>query len=132
MVPYRSSFPPVARRHDAFPGEDRSGARRYPWSDWTDGSAWEIRRGVDYDVATENMSVNLHVKADALAIKVRTRKIGDADGEGLVFQFFDPDGEETRSVMAQAQPAEVREAMEQLHADAIEIYERAREEVTIT
>ncbi len=92
---------------------------------------WEIRRGADYDVATENMRVNLHMKADALTIKVRTRKINDEDGEGLVFQFLDPEGEEMRAVMAQAQPAEVSDAMEQLYADAIEIYDRAREEVLI-
>lgn len=108
------------------PGDDRSGQRRYPWSEWTDGSVWEIRRGVDYDVATENMRVNLHMKADGLAIKVRTRKVNDESGEGLVFQFVDPEGEEMRKVMAQAQPAEVTDAMEQLFADAIEIYDRAR------
>ena len=29
-----------------------------------DGSPWEIQRGEDYDVATENMRVNLHMRAD--------------------------------------------------------------------
>lgn len=122
----------MARRLDAFPGEQRKGGpRRYPWSEWTDGSVWEIRQGADYDVATENMRVNLHMKADALAVKVRTRKVSDDDGEGLIFQFLDPEGEEMRNMMAEAQPAEVKDAMEQLYADAIEIYDRAREEVTI-
>ena len=121
----------MAKRLDAFPGHERSGQRRYPWSEWTDGGVWEIRRGTDYDVATENMRVNLHMKADALVVKVRTQKVNDRNGEGLVFQFIDPDGEEMRKVMAQAQPTEVDHAMEQLYVDALEIYERAREEVTI-
>jgi hypothetical protein len=121
----------MARRLSAFDGGDRSASRRYPWTDWTDGSAWEIRQGLDYDVATENMRVNLHMKADALAIKVRTRKIDDTDGEGLVFQFLDPEGEEMRTVMAQAQPEELNDAMEHLYMDALDIYNRARAEVTI-
>src|SRR3954454_15552216 len=120
----------MAKRLSSFPGDESNEQRRYPWSEWTDGAVWEIRRGDDYDVATENMRVNLHMKADALAIKVRTRKINDEHGEGLVFQFL-PVGEEMTNMMAHAQPAEVNNAMEQLYADAIEIYDRAREEVTI-
>lgn len=77
------------------------------------------------------MRVNLHMKADALAIKVRTRKVRDEDSEGLVFQFLDPEGEEVRQMLATAQPADVAEAMEALYNDAIEIYDRARTEVTI-
>ena len=33
------------------------------------------------------MRVNLHMKADSLFRKVRTRKFGDDRGEGLVFSF---------------------------------------------
>lgn len=43
---------------------------------------------MDYDVATENMRVNLHMKVDSLFRKVRTRKFDDHRGEGLVFQFL--------------------------------------------
>jgi hypothetical protein len=121
----------MAKRLDAFPEDQMPDRRRYPWAQWTDGSVWEIRRGEDYDAATENMRVNLHMRADALTIKVRTRKVRDENGEGLVFQFLDPEGEEMRRMLATAQPDEVNSAMEALYADAIEIYDRAREEVTI-
>ncbi|MFI5004393.1 MAG: hypothetical protein ACHQE6_05200 [Solirubrobacterales bacterium] len=121
----------MAKRLDAFPEDQARGPRRYPWAEWTDGGVWEIRRGEDYDAATENMRVNLHMKADALTIKVRTRKVRDENGEGLVFQFLDPEGEEMRNMLAAAQSADVDTAMELLHGDAMEIYERARREVTI-
>src|SRR5260370_32665583 len=80
----------MGRRVDCFPGAAATGRRKSPWDEWTDGSTWEIRRGDDYDVATESMRVNLHMKADSLGCKVRTRKFEDDDqGEGLIFQFFD-------------------------------------------
>lgn len=121
----------MARRLEAFPGEESSGLRRYPWDEWTDGSTWEIRRGEDYDPVTENMRVNLHMRADALGIKVRTKKVRDEDGEGLVFQFFDPDAEEATELLATADGGEMEAAMDLLYADAMNIYERARKEVTI-
>lgn len=122
----------MAKRLDGFPG-DTSGAapRRYPWPEWTDGSVWEIRRGEDYDVATENMRVNLHMKADALGIKVRTKKVSDDGGEGLVFQFLDPEAQEAKQLFEKADKSEVDAAMAELYADAMNIYERARKEVTI-
>ena len=121
----------MARKLEAFPGDRPTQQRRYPWDEWTDGSVWEIRRGEDYDAATENMRVNLHMKADALLIKVRTKKVRDETGEGLVFQFHDPEREEAEMLLAQAEPDEVKNAMNMLYHDAIDIYERARREVTI-
>jgi hypothetical protein len=123
----------MARRLKNFPTDDVPSTRRYPWSDWTDGNPWEIRRGEDYDVATENMRVNLHMKADGLAMKVRTKKLRDEQGEGLVFQFFDPDpeAEEAKLKLATIPPDEAQSAMELLHEDTLSIYERARHEVTI-
>jgi hypothetical protein len=121
----------MAQRLREFPGSSGGGQRRYPWKDWTDGSVWEIRRGEDYDAETENMRVNLHMKADALGSKVRTHKVRDDQGEGLVFQFLDPEIEETTRMLATANPNEVKDAMNQLYADAIDIYESARREVMI-
>ncbi len=123
----------MARRLKNFPTDDVPSTRRYPWSDWTDGNPWEIRRGEDYDVATENMRVNLHMKAYGLAMKVRTKKLRDEQGEGLVFQFFDPDpeAEEAKLKLATIPPDEAQSAMELLHEDTLSIYERARHEVTI-
>src|SRR3954447_2889238 len=101
----------MAKRLESFPGDVPSGARRYPWAEWTDGSVWEIRRGEDYDASTENMRVNLHMKADQLAQKVRTKKIRDEQGEGLVFQFFDPEAEEARMKMGTLPPDEAQAAL---------------------
>jgi hypothetical protein len=122
----------MARRLDAFPvGDQPRGQRKYPWDEWTDGSTWEIRRGEDYDVATENMRVNLHMKADSLLRKVRTRKFDDDHGEGLIFQFVESEeGEEARRLASQ-HSGRVNAMIDELYADAMEIYETARREVTI-
>src|SRR5262245_36872419 len=77
------------------------------------------------------MRVNLHLKADALARKDRTRKIADDRGEGLVFQFIESDEMEVVKVAMAEDPAGTNAAMQQLYADALDIYERARREVTI-
>ena len=118
----------MGRRLDLFPEKPSHGQRRYLWDEWTDGSVWEIQRGEDYDVATENMRVNLHIKADSLRCKVRTRKFGDGDqGEGLIFQFYHPEREAEVTVHSDNTDA----VMQLLYHDALEIYERARSEVTI-
>jgi hypothetical protein len=121
----------MAKRLDKFPGQTDPQRGKYPWNEWADGSVWEIRRGEDYDVATENMRVNLHLKADALARKVRTHKIADDRGEGLVFQFLESDEMEVVKMAMAEDPVGTKAAMTQLYADAINIYERARREVTI-
>jgi hypothetical protein len=121
----------MGRRLDAFPGEPSRGLRRYPWDEWTDGSTWEIRRGEDYDVATENMRVNLHMKADSLSAKVRTHKFDDGHGEGLIFQFFALQEAEKPGKAAARHSDGTDAATELLYQDALDIYERARREVTI-
>lgn len=77
------------------------------------------------------MRVNLHMKATALLMKVRTKVVRDDDGEGLIFQFLDPESEEVEKMVATMTPDEASKALTQLYADAVEIYERARREVTI-
>src|SRR5436305_240209 len=121
----------MAKKLNAFPGDEPPGQRRYPWSEWTDGGVWEIRRGDDYDVVTENMRVALHMKGDQLLRKVRTKKVTDEAGEGLVFQFLPNEEMEAVSMASTEAPDQTRDAMNRLYADALEIYERARAEVTI-
>jgi len=121
----------MARRLDEFPGDRRRPLGKYPWQDWTDGSVWEIQRGDDYAVATENMRVNLHMKADALSTKVRTRKFQRDGDEGLVFQFLPSQEKEAVRMALEHDPEDTRSALELLYAAATEIYERARAEVTI-
>ena len=95
----------MARELDTFDFGVRSGgvAAKYDWARWLKGDIWEIRRGDDYDVPTENMRVNLHAKAEQKGLKVLTRKVpkaGDPEHglwEGLVFKFYEPDDEEEGS-----------------------------------
>ena len=77
----------MARRVGGFLKDEIETPRRYPWAEWSDGKVWEIRQGEDYDVATENMRVNLHERAKLQGTSVRTEKVSDASGEGLRFQF---------------------------------------------
>lgn len=66
--------------------DDDLGTRRYPWHEWTDGNIWEIMKGEDYVVATENMRVNLHERARQHGLSVKTQKVRNPS-EGLRFQF---------------------------------------------
>jgi hypothetical protein len=77
----------MARRVDGFQKQRSETPRRYPWPEWGDGSVWEIQQGVDYDIPTENMRVNLHERARRFAMVVRTEKVNVGTGEGLRFQF---------------------------------------------
>src|SRR5687768_4810555 len=111
----------MAERLNTFPGDDPGPQQKYPWTDWTDGSVWQIRRGEDYDVATENMRVNLHMKADSLARKVRTKKTTDEQGEGLVFQFLASEDMEAVQMAQESDPQGAKSAMNALYADALEL-----------
>jgi hypothetical protein len=108
----------VARRIDSF--DDTTRGRRYPWLEWTeDGSIWEITKGEDYDVPTENMRVNLHERAKFQHQTVRTQIVRGPSGEGLRFQFVGPpmiptpDGKRRLSPLQIPTAAQTRD----LHAD---------------
>ena len=121
----------MARQLPHFPRRPPERHRRYPWEAWTDGSVWEIRRGVDYDVATENMRINLHMRGDLALRKVRARKVRDEQGEGLIFQFVESDeAARVRDAMA-ADARATRAALDALYTDARALYEWAGQEVTI-
>jgi len=121
----------MATRLENFPDEGPQAKRKYPWTDWTDGGVWQIRRGEDYGVPTENMRVNLHIKAESLAGKVKTRKFSDEQGEGLIFQFEKSAEKEMVEVEMAKDPERTAAALERLYDDAMGIYDSAREEVTI-
>jgi hypothetical protein len=105
--------------------------RRYPWAEWEDGSVWEIRQGVDYDVSTENMRINLHMRADLALKSVETRKLRDEAGEGLVFQFTEsPESLRVRQAFEYDREA-TKKALRALYSDARDAYQRAGQEVTI-
>lgn len=115
----------MAKRLDSFDEREET-PRRYPWADWADGAPWQIRRGDDYAVATENMRVSLHMKAKQMGCKVQTRKVTDEAGEGLVFQFL-----LQRADNKTEGGTQMNEALERLYDDCQYIYETARQEVTI-
>jgi hypothetical protein len=62
---------------------------KYPWEKWENGKIWEIVQGQDYEIPTENMQVNLHLRAARDNMKVQTRTMRDDGGEKLVFKFSD-------------------------------------------
>lgn len=64
-------------------------------------------------------SLNLHLKADALGRKVRTKKITDQDGEGLAFQFIPPEEEELVAMSRNDNPNGTDDALEQPYLDAL-------------
>lgn len=80
----------MAEKLGTWPFESSGAGRpqKYPWADWEDGSVWQIKRGADYDIPTQNMQVNLHLRASKNDLKVRTRTVRDDEGEKLVFQFM--------------------------------------------
>lgn len=81
----------MGRRVEDFKKDVVETPRRYPWAEWTDEAVWEISQGEDYDVATENMRVNLHEYARKRVGTVRTEKVTTSKGgEGLRFQFKFP------------------------------------------
>jgi hypothetical protein len=122
----------MAKRLESFPEEDSRGQqRKYPWDEWSDGGTWEIRQREDYDVPTENMRVNLHMKASSLARKVRTKRFSDEKGEGLIFQFLDQQDPDSASRLPVGRDTDPDDSTELLYRDALEIYEIARREVTI-
>lgn len=57
----------------------------YPWTEWMNGSIWEIKRGVDYRVRSESMKSNLHMRAGRHKRKV---KVVLADEITIAFQFM--------------------------------------------
>lgn len=64
----------------------------YPWGEWTDGSAWRIWQGVDFEVAPASMAsaIRQHAYSNGFSVSV----MRTADGDGLEFQFSpDPESE---------------------------------------
>jgi hypothetical protein len=46
---------------------------KYPWAQWQDGQWWTIEAGKDFDATIKAMRDQLHVRAKATSVKVRTR-----------------------------------------------------------
>lgn len=57
---------------------------KYPWTEWTDGSAWEVVRGIDFDVEPSVFRSYLYEVAIRNGLAVTTRWQGDK----VSFQFI--------------------------------------------
>lgn len=64
---------------------------RYPWTEWMDGSKWQIEQGIDFsaDVPPNNFVNAMHAKARKKGMKVRTH----VEGNKVQFQFYTSEGE---------------------------------------
>lgn len=112
-----------------FPGPSAP-QRRYPWDEWTNGRPCRITLGEDYDIPTENMRANLHMRARSMGCKVQTHKATDDRGEGLIFQFsLDSTEQGVATEPKDGQPDDDT-LLDHLHADLTELYELARREVS--
>lgn len=56
---------------------------KYDWLRWTDGSAWRVKRGVDFDSTTEGFQSSLYQRARRHGFTVRV----SIDGDVVKFQF---------------------------------------------
>lgn len=75
----------MARKLDNFPADSNA---RYPWDEWLDGSAWELRRGEDFDAKPATLKTNAQSQAKKRNGRVRSRMTDTTEGrEALVIQF---------------------------------------------
>ncbi|HEY6312886.1 MAG TPA: hypothetical protein VIY52_19080 [Streptosporangiaceae bacterium] len=121
----------MATQLNTFPGP-RPPQGRYPWDEWTNGRPWRITRGEDYDIPTENMRANLHMRASSMGRKVQTQKTTDDQGEGLIFQFSADETEQDVATEPENGQPDDDTLLKDLHVDLTELYERARMEVRYT
>jgi hypothetical protein len=61
--------------------------RRHPWDLWTDGRAWELVEGVDFDSPRRNFRHQVHVIAKRRGLTACVRSDAD-DDRVLLIQFF--------------------------------------------
>lgn len=59
--------------------------RGHPWDEWTDGSAWRIRKGEDFQGQVESMRVRLYGKAREIGKELSIQV--DKEAETITFQF---------------------------------------------
>lgn len=79
----------MARKLDSIT-EVRRAERKYPWSQWTDGTAWEALSGEDFTCTPVSFVAELRTKARGLSMKVRVRRgVNEANVPVVAFQFID-------------------------------------------
>lgn len=76
----------MARKSDGSMLRKRVGNAIYPWHEWTDGDAWELIRGEDYQVPDSTMRNIAHGYASRKGMRVQT----SITNEGVVVRFIKP------------------------------------------
>jgi hypothetical protein len=78
----------MAERITSLPTRRVGGPRKYPWDDWTDGAAWRIARGVDFEVTPASMAglVRKHALRSGLSVRAFV------SGNAIEFQFAPASG----------------------------------------
>jgi hypothetical protein len=76
----------MAERIEALSPSARGAAPKYPWSEWTDGSAWRIVRGIDYDIPSASMAALIRQHAHRYGLSV-SAVLPRGDVEAVEFQF---------------------------------------------
>lgn len=69
-----------------WPSISRTRQSKYPWSEWTDGEIWQVRKGEDFtsDVKTFVQGLYAYAKRHDMKVEVRT----DADNDIAAFRFI--------------------------------------------
>ena len=68
----------MARILEALPAQIRKGrAEQYPWTDWFDGQAWLLEKGIDYDAEADSMRSCAYAAARRHGVKIALRTVGD-------------------------------------------------------
>lgn len=76
----------MAKRLDSFPDNLQvRTTEAYPWDDWFDGSAWELKKGEDYLVKTKSFVSNAQAKARNRGGSLRTASL--PNDSGVVIQY---------------------------------------------
>lgn len=73
----------MAERITSLPKRPVGGPRKYPWDEWTDGSAWRIQRGEDFDVEPASMAGLIRKHGVRSGLSVRAFIEGDV----IEFQY---------------------------------------------
>lgn len=86
----------MARRLEEFPTIIDRGDGKYPWSEWTDGSPWELVQGEDFKIKVSSMRQTAAKLAErrGLNLKTATRNV---DGKRTLVVQFTPKAAPKRS-----------------------------------
>ena len=75
----------MARQLKSFAFSNRSGNRKYPWEEWSNGEVWKVEEGKDFVVPKASFVQAAYQYARRCGRKVRVQQ-----SEGyVVFQFYD-------------------------------------------